>query len=147
MIFANLAWSRFRGPVAGADPFHGGTLEWTTTSPPPPYNFPVIPEVTSPYPNWDPPDRERDRRRLERGQLVLDAGHETTASTVRDGLLDEILEMPSESWWPLVTAACITAIFAFLLTSHFAIAGIFALTAALAVVGWHWREPEEPEPA
>jgi heme/copper-type cytochrome/quinol oxidase subunit 1 len=146
MIFANLAWSRFRGAPSGPDPFHGGTLEWTTSSPPPPYNFPVIPQVTSPYPNWDPPDRARDRRRLERGQLVFEEGHETPASTVRDGLLDEVLEMPSESWWPLVTAALITGIFAFLLTSHYAIAGILALLATLAAVAWHSQEPEEPQP-
>jgi cytochrome c oxidase subunit 1/cytochrome c oxidase subunit I+III len=146
-IVANLVWSRLRGPAAGHDPFNGGTLEWSTSSPPPPYNFPVIPEVHSPYPNWDPPDLERNRRRLERGQLVFETGHETPASTVRDGLLDEVLRMPSESWWPLVTAAFVTAVFPFLLTSHYAIAGIFALLAALAAVGWHGEEPEEPIPA
>jgi cytochrome c oxidase subunit 1/cytochrome c oxidase subunit I+III len=147
MIAANLAWSRFRGPAAGRDPFNGGTLEWATSSPPPPYNFPVIPEVTSPYPNWDLRDREQDRRRLERGQLVLDEGHETPASTVRDGFLDDVLEMPSESWWPLVTAACITGMLPFLLTGHYAIAGIFALMAALSVAAWHAHEPQEPETA
>ena len=41
----------------GRDPFHGGTLEWTIPSPPPHYNFAVIPTVTSPYPNWDAADR------------------------------------------------------------------------------------------
>ncbi|TML39379.1 MAG: cytochrome c oxidase subunit I [Actinobacteria bacterium] len=51
VIFGNLVWSRFRGPPAGPDPWHGGTLEWATSSPPPPYNFPVIPVVTSAYPN------------------------------------------------------------------------------------------------
>jgi heme/copper-type cytochrome/quinol oxidase subunit 1 len=147
MIFANLAWSMFRGEASGPDPFHGGTLEWTTSSPPPPYNFPVIPEVTSPYPNWDPPDRQRDQRRLERGELVLEEGHETPASTVRDGLIDEVLRMPSESWWPVVTAALITGIFAFILTSHYAIAGFFTLMTALAAVAWHGEEPEEPQPA
>src|SRR5207302_1283104 len=45
MIFGNLLWSRFRGAPSGPDPFFGGTLEWTTSSPPPPYNFPVIPTV------------------------------------------------------------------------------------------------------
>jgi cytochrome o ubiquinol oxidase subunit 1 len=29
------------------DPWHGRTLEWSTTSPPPPYNFAVLPEVES----------------------------------------------------------------------------------------------------
>src|SRR5207248_2064391 len=42
-IFGNLVWSRFRGLPSGPDPFYGGTLEWTTTSPPPHYNFAVIP--------------------------------------------------------------------------------------------------------
>ena len=47
---------------AGPDPWHGPTLEWTIPSPPPEYNFAVIPTVTSAYPNWDVADRETDRR-------------------------------------------------------------------------------------
>ncbi len=142
-ILGNLVWSRLRGPAAGPDPFRGGTLEWATSSPPPPYNFRVVPTVTSPYPNWDAEDRVQDRRRLERGDLVLEEGQETAASTVRDGYLDEVLEMPSESWWPLLLAICATAVFAFLLSGHYAIAGFCALAAALSLAGWHSTEPEE----
>jgi cytochrome c oxidase subunit I+III len=143
LILGNLAWSLVRGPASGADPFNGATLEWATSSPPPPYNFRVIPEVTSPYPNWDRADRERDGRRLERGDLVFDTGHETPASTVRDGFLDDVLTMPSGSWWPLLTAACVTGVFAFLLTTHFAIAGIFGILTVLAILGWNANEPVE----
>ena len=35
----NLIQSYFRGPVAGANPWRALTLEWATTSPPPPANF------------------------------------------------------------------------------------------------------------
>lgn len=35
------------------DPWNGRSLEWATTSPPPPYNFAVIPEVTSRDAFWE----------------------------------------------------------------------------------------------
>jgi heme/copper-type cytochrome/quinol oxidase subunit 1 len=143
LIFANLLVSRFRGAPAGDDPFYGTTLEWATTSPPPHYNFAVIPRVTSAYPNWDRDDRMADRERLARGELVLAEGHETPASTVRDGLLDEILEMPSESPWPIVLALCAALMFVMLLTSHYVIAGGFAGLALLVLATWHWEEPQE----
>jgi len=143
LIFGNLAYSRFRGAPAGRDPFFGGTLEWATSSPPPPYNFPVIPTVRSAYPNWDAEDREADVRRLERGELVLDEGHETPASTVVDAVPDEVLEMPAESPWPLAVAVCTGLLFIMLLTQHYAVAGVFAGLALLCVAGWHAKEPVE----
>ncbi len=42
-----------RGAVASADPWGGRTLEWSTTSPPPPYNFDTLPEVRSDSPIVD----------------------------------------------------------------------------------------------
>lgn len=42
-----------RGPLAGDDPWEGHTLEWATTSPPPPGNFATVPEVTSARPLLD----------------------------------------------------------------------------------------------
>jgi cytochrome c oxidase subunit 1 len=54
LIFAvNLIWSYFRGEVAGDDPWDAWTLEWSTASPPPAYNFAAIPEVHSRRPLWD----------------------------------------------------------------------------------------------
>jgi cytochrome c oxidase subunit 1/cytochrome c oxidase subunit I+III len=143
MIFANLAWSRVRGAPSGPDPFFGGTLEWTTSSPPPPYNFPVVPTVTSPYPNWDVEDREADAGRLAEGTLVLDRGHETPSSTVRDGTFDEILEMPSESWAPIALAASVTLAFTMLLTLHYVAAALFVGLAGLTAAAWHAHEPQE----
>lgn len=49
----NLVRSYFKGAVAGADPWDGWTLEWSTTSPPPSYNFAVMPSVESRRPLWD----------------------------------------------------------------------------------------------
>jgi cytochrome c oxidase subunit I+III len=140
-LFANLVVSAFRGAPAGADPFRGGTLEWATTSPPPAYNFAVIPYVTSAYPCWDTDDRERDSRRLESGELVLETGHETTATTPVDGRLDEILHMPSESPWPAVLGLVATVGTALVLTDHFLIAAVAVAAAAAVLTLWHAKEP------
>ncbi|MEI9975828.1 MAG: cytochrome c oxidase subunit I [Ignavibacteriota bacterium] len=49
----NIVQSVRRDAPAGNDPWDGWTLEWSTTSPPPEYNFAVLPEVRSSRPLWD----------------------------------------------------------------------------------------------
>jgi cytochrome c oxidase subunit 1 len=41
------------GKPAGDDPWEGNTLEWATSSPPPPYNFDRLPEIRSERPLFD----------------------------------------------------------------------------------------------
>ncbi len=64
LIFVyNLVQSYFKGPVAGPDPWDAWTLEWSTTSPPPAYNFATLPSVKSRRPLWDikhPEDPDSD---------------------------------------------------------------------------------------
>jgi cytochrome c oxidase subunit 1 len=49
----NLIFSYFKGKKAGNDPWDAWTLEWSVSSPPPPYNFASPPMVTSRRPLWD----------------------------------------------------------------------------------------------
>jgi cytochrome c oxidase subunit 1/cytochrome c oxidase subunit I+III len=143
LVVANLAYSYFRGAYGGDNPFAGATLEWATTSPPPAYNYAVIPRVTSPYPMWDGEDRQADSERVVSGDLALSEGHETPASTPLDAELDEILEMPSESPWPVLLAAATFGIFIFLLNGTMFAMWVFVGLAALALLGWHSKEPQE----
>jgi cytochrome c oxidase subunit I len=53
VLIGNLLWSKWRGVAAGSDPWDAWTLEWSTTSPPPAYNFATLPEVRSRRPLWD----------------------------------------------------------------------------------------------
>jgi cytochrome c oxidase subunit I len=54
LVFAaNLVWSYFRGKRAGNDPWDAWTLEWSTSSPPPEYNYAQVPSVRSRRPLWD----------------------------------------------------------------------------------------------
>ena len=49
----NLVRSYVRGRPAGNDPWDAWTLEWSTTSPPPEYNYATVPVVKSRRPLWD----------------------------------------------------------------------------------------------
>jgi cytochrome c oxidase subunit I len=49
----NLLRSLRNGAIAGSDPWDAWTLEWSTSSPPPEYNFQTLPEVRSRRPLWD----------------------------------------------------------------------------------------------
>jgi cytochrome c oxidase subunit I+III len=140
LIVVNLARSLFRGPVAGPDPWSAPTLEWATTSPPPAYNFAVIPAVTSPYPMWDPEDRAQDRRALDTGARVFEEGEQTPTSSVLDGDWAEVLEPPSRSGKPIVFALVLSAVFTMLLLEHWVTAGVFAAIGVLVLVWWHADE-------
>jgi cytochrome c oxidase subunit I len=50
---SNLLLTISKGEPAGNDPWDAWTLEWSTTSPPPEYNFATIPAVESRRPLWD----------------------------------------------------------------------------------------------
>src|SRR3954454_10695587 len=56
IFFIDLMRSARNGLPAGDNPWNAATLEWATSSPPPPYNFARIPVVGGSNPLWDSPD-------------------------------------------------------------------------------------------
>ncbi|MBM4407558.1 MAG: cytochrome c oxidase subunit I [Chloroflexi bacterium] len=52
-FFWNVFISLRGGSIAGDDPWEGNTLEWATSSPPPPYNFDRLPDIHSERPLFD----------------------------------------------------------------------------------------------
>jgi cytochrome c oxidase subunit I+III len=134
LLLGNLAVSYRRNIPAGPDPWHAPTLEWTTSSPPPEYNYAVIPTVTSAYPNWEGP---------QPAGLALDQGHEQVETSPVDAHLVEVLELPHESPWPVLLALSLSLVFAALVVGRFGVAAFLAVLCVLSLLGWHSSEPEE----
>ena len=142
LLLINIVISRKRGVPAGADPWGGPTLEWTLPSPPPSYDFAVIPAVASRHPLW-----ERDLSEaagdssIGRG-LRLDRGKEMLATSALDATPELIVKMPEDSLAPLVTALAATAIGAGALTHAWNIAIVSGVVLLAAVLTWLWPRRE-----
>ncbi|HEV8481478.1 MAG TPA: cytochrome c oxidase subunit I [Candidatus Eisenbacteria bacterium] len=103
----NLVVSLKKGKVAGPDPWDARTLEWSIPSPPPEYNFAVLPTVEHRDDLW------------ERKQAGLGPIPQPPNAHVH---------MPNPSYWPLVTAFGMLIFFSGLMLSiYMAIFG-FAFT-------------------
>ena len=148
LLIYNVVKSWRRGPIAPSNPWDAPTLEWATSSPPPPYNFTVIPVVASRHPLWE--DRlghAEDLRSHIKTGLVLDHGKEALGTTTLDAEPNVILRMPHDTLIPLCLALSMTVIAAGLaLVTWWVVVVGFVLTAA-SILAWLWPEAKLGETA
>jgi cytochrome c oxidase subunit 1 len=136
----NILRSMKYGVLAGDNPWDAGTLEWGTSSPPPPQNFSRLPLVTHREPLW-----------AERGNYPVVVGlavdrRQLLVTTLTEAQPDIRESSPEPSIWPLLAAIA---------TGIFFLGSIFTPWAvvwgtppiALALIGWFWpkgsKEDEE----
>jgi cytochrome c oxidase subunit I len=145
LFLVNVFRSLRRGPPAGPNPWDAPTLEWATSSPPPAYNFEVLPSVGSRHPLWEDRLREGTARSvLDRGP-ALDEGRETLGVTPLDAEPSEILTMPEDSLYPFLLALSLLATFYGLLTGVWALAIAGGVLVLAMTIGWLWPGPEPEE--
>ena len=151
LLIINVVKSYRSGAPAGNNPWDAPTLEWATTSPPPPYNFVVIPTVGSRHPLWEGRlDEEPEQRSYIEAGLVLDHGRETVGTTPLDAEPNIILRMPKDSFAPLILSLTVTAIFVGLAFTAWWLVILGVLATGADIVGWLWPERalgETAEPA
>ncbi|QXX74100.1 cbb3-type cytochrome c oxidase subunit I [Methylovirgula sp. HY1] len=140
LLLINVARSLKFGPIAGPNPWDAPTLEWSVPSPPPPYNFAVIPIVASRHPLWEDRLHETPARSSLNTGLVLDDGRETIGTSALDGEPDVILEMPGDSIAPLALTVALSIGFTGLLINAWWLAGVGAVAAIVAILVWLWPE-------
>jgi cytochrome c oxidase subunit 1/cytochrome c oxidase subunit I+III len=137
-------WARAvqrREPVPD-DPWDADTLEWSTTSPPPEYNFAAVPVVESRTPLWDrrPPATASTTDERAAGLTAAGAVDRTTPVTEGfDTRPEGDLRIPSESWAPLLTALGLFVVFVGLLVNAGVVAVAGVAAAVVAAMTWAWR--------
>jgi cytochrome c oxidase subunit I+III len=138
VFFVNIARAARHGEPAGDNPWGAPTLEWATASPPPPYNFAMIPVVRSAHPLWD--DGEvlpvASGLRVDRRELLV--------TTVTDARPEARESSPRDSIWPFWSAVATTImLIASIFTPWAVVWG--AVPIAIALTFWFWPRgaPEE----
>jgi cytochrome c oxidase subunit 1 len=140
VFLINVLWTLRAGEMAGDNPWDAGTLEWATSSPPPPYNFSHIPVVTHREPLW-----------ASRNELPVVAGLSVRR---REVLITDVAEAqpqvreasPGPSIWPLLSAIAVTILFIWSIFSPWGVVW-GAIPMAAALIGWFWPKdtPEDEE--
>jgi cytochrome c oxidase subunit 1 len=123
------------GEVAGDNPWDADSLEWSTTSPPPVYNFAALPVVEGRHALWD---------RTSAAPVVTGM-----RSDVREVLVTDVMDaepvyrdrFPEPSMWPFVTALFSTALLVAVIFTPWGLP-IGAIPVTVALIGWFW--PKRP---
>ncbi|HEY6442837.1 MAG TPA: cytochrome c oxidase subunit I [Candidatus Acidoferrales bacterium] len=139
VFLANFLHSREYGPIAEHNPWKAGSLEWATSSPPPPYNFPYIPTVNGREALWE----------AAPNQPVVSGIRDDVPEVLVTNSLDADPEYKEESegasLWPFLTALAVSAAFVGSIFTAWAVP-IGAVPVIVCLLGWLWPRGHSPSP-
>ncbi|TGQ62676.1 cytochrome c oxidase subunit I [Mesorhizobium sp. M00.F.Ca.ET.186.01.1.1] len=138
LFFIDAIRSARSGSLASANPWGATTLEWATSSPPPPYNFARPPVVES----LEPLSGDLETLPVASG-LRVDRRELLTSSVVHAS--PEAREAsPGDSIWPLWAALATTLMLIWSIFSPWAVVW-GSVPIAITLIGWFWPKgvPED----
>lgn len=146
LTVVNAIYALSRGKAAGNNPWNADTLEWATSSPPPTYNFRVLPVVRSRHPLWEDPELMAQQREqgadlgiLAREEIDPDR-REIMTTTFADAIPQGRELLPAPSIWPFLAAVATVVIFVGLMFTLWAFP-VGCLLFFITMIGWHWPYP------
>jgi len=131
VFVVNVVASRRRGALAGDNPWMADSLEWGTTSPPPPYSFARVPVVQGRSALWE---RTADAPVVTG---LATSRREVLVTTMLDAEPHSRHEDPNPTIWPLVAAVAISITFIWLMFSPWAVVW-GGLLMFVGFLGWGW---------
>jgi cytochrome c oxidase subunit I+III len=138
LTLINAVRSAMAGVPAPANPWGAGTLEWTTSSPPPTCNFHAIPVVHGRDPAWQPAPAGSPA--IVSG-LAADAREQLVTSVI-DALPDHRSLFPTPSPWPFLAAVATTILFIGSIFTPWAVVW-GSVIVGIPVVAWFWPKRHE----
>jgi cytochrome c oxidase subunit I+III len=138
VFFIDAIRSARRGAIAPDNPWDAPTLEWSTASPPPSFNFARMPVVSGPNPLWEQPEimAVASGLRTDRRELVV--------TTLTKAIPQAREASPRNSIWPLWTAVATSVMLIWSIFTPWAVVW-GSLPVAMALIGWFWPKgtPED----
>ena len=139
----NLVWSRRRGAPAPANPWDADTLEWSTTSPPPEWNFEAIPIVGSRHPLWDAGGLRFASSGPHPATESLGPpgarARETPVATGVDARPEATMRIPHETYVPFLVALGVAIVVLGLLVEATLVGVVGVVLGTFAILRWTWH--------
>ena len=129
LIFMYNVWQSRNSRRVSHDPWDAPGVEWTISSPPPPYNFAEIPQIQGRDHYW-----------------IVKENAEAAGTPIREPeahVDPSSIHMPSPSYWPIFIAAGVALIGGGLL-SHYALSFVGGIIAFIGTIGWGNEPPAAP---
>jgi len=137
LLFVINFWRSLRtGAPAGANPWGAGTLEWSTSSPPPACNFEALPVVAGRDPLWEP-----GAQQAQVAGLSVDS-REVLTTTVLDAKPETRESFPVPTIWPFLGAVATTVLFVGSIFTPWAVVW-GAVPVGIGLTAWFWPRRRE----